>query len=453
MIHNSQSNSELISQLLNIPKFGKGIGLHRMDYLLNQPPIVPWISQVNAIKVTGSNGKGSVCNLVAAILQEAGFQVGLYTSPHLFRFNERIRVNGIEMSDRDLQVIGEWILKTIANYEKCHANDKCGAFEAFTAMALNYFATCQVDAVVSEAGIGGRFDSTRMIPGSTTAITSLDLEHTQILGSTLELIAFDKAELCPSEGTLVVGDIDSEVLRRLQVYCTLRKVQLIGIQNACTVSKPRYLENQLVFDFQYRDLNWENLHLKLLGSHQVNNAAVAIVLAEHWLRLEYPNLSRSKFESMVRCAFAKVSVPGRLQKVWEQPEIYVDVGHSPDAMKQLLDSVQQLWKSEPILLVIGVSSDKDVENILARFASIPDRLICTRAWHRGSPVNRIANYLADMRPELPIDTAETIQEAVAIALDLGIRHQMKVLVTGSSFVCAEFIQVLKGENPQEIQFL
>lgn len=450
---NDRGISELIAQLLKIPKFGKGIGLHRMNYLLNQPPIVPWISQVNAIKVTGSNGKGSVCNLVAAILQEAGLQVGLYTSPHLFRFNERIRVNGIDISDRDLQAIGEWILKAIEKYEQCHPDDKCGAFEAFTAMALNYFATCQVDAVVSEAGIGGRFDSTRVIPGSTTAITSLDLEHTQILGSTLELIAFDKAELCPSEGTLVVGDIDSEVLRRLKVYCTLRKVQLISIRNACTFSKPRYIENQLVFDFQYRDLNWENLHLKLLGSHQVNNAAVAIVLAEHWLRLEYPNLSRSKFESMVRCALAKVSVPGRLQKVWEQPEIYVDVGHSPDAVKQLVDSVQQLWKDEPVLLVTGVSYDKDVENILSRLASIPNRVICTRAWHKGSQVHRIANYLADVRPDLPIDTAETIQEAVAIAKDLGICHHMKVLVTGGLFLCAEFIQVLNGENPQAIQFL
>lgn len=450
---NDQVISELIAQLLNIPKFGKGIGLHRMHYLMNQAPIVPWISQINAIKVTGSNGKGSVCNMVAAILQEAGFKVGLYTSPHLFRFNERIRVNGINISDRHLQVIGEWVLKTIEKYEQCHPDDKCGAFEAFTAIALNYFATCQVDAVVSEAGIGGRFDPTRMIPGSTAAITSLDLEHTQILGSTLELIAFDKAELCPSGGTLVVGDIDSEVLRRLKVYCTLRKVQLIGIKNCCTVSQPRYIDNQWVFDFEYRDLNWKNIHLNLLGSHQVNNAAVAILLTEHWRLIQHPNLSRSEFESIVRCALAKVSVPGRLQKVWEQPEIYVDVGHSPDAMKQLVYSVQQLWKYEPVLLVTGVSYDKDVENILARLASIPNRVICTRAWHKGSPVNRIANYLADLRPELPIDTAETIQEAVAIAKDLGIRDRMKVLVTGGLFLSAEFIQVLNGENPQAIQFL
>ena len=452
-MHNSQSTSELIAQLLNIPKFGKGIGLHRMHYFLNQQPIAPWISQVDAIKITGSNGKGSVSNLVAAILKESGFRVGLYTSPHLFRFHERIRVDGIDISDYELQVVGQWILKTIEEYEQCYPDDKCGAFEAFTAMALHYFATCQVDAVVTEAGIGGRFDSTRMIPGNTTAITSLDLEHTQILGSTLELIAHDKAELCPSGGTLVVGDIDSEVLRKLEVYCSLRKVHLLSIRNCCTFSKPRYIDNQLVFDLQYRDLNWKDLQLKLLGSHQVNNATVSILLAEHWLRLKQPNLSSSEFESIVRCALAHVSVSGRLQKVWEQPEIYVDVGHSPDAMRQLVDSVQQLWQSEPVLLVTGVSYNKDVQSILARLVSIPNRAICTRAWHRGSQVKIIANCLADLRPDLPIDTAETIEQAVVMAKDLALRHKMKVLVAGGLFLSAEFIQVLQGEDPRAIQFL
>ncbi|NES20882.1 MAG: hypothetical protein F6K41_18590 [Symploca sp. SIO3E6] len=452
-MQHSQLNFELIAQLLHIPKFGQGIGLHRMDYFLNQEPIAPWLSQIDGIKVTGSNGKGSVCNMVAAILQEAGWRVGLYTSPHLFHFQERIRVNGMDISDHDLQMVGQWILNTIEEYQQCYPDDQCGAFEAFTAMALHHFATCQVDAVVTEAGIGGRFDSTRMIPGSTTAITSLDLEHTEILGSTLELIAHDKAELCPSGGTLVVGEIDSEVLRKLEVYCALRNVHLLSISKCCTFSQPRYIDNQLVFDIQYRDLNLENIHLKLLGTHQVNNAVVAIVLAEHWLRLKQPHLSSVELETIVRSALANVSVLGRLQKVWEQPEIYVDVGHSPDAMKQLVASVQQLWPSEPVLLVTGVSYNKDIQNILARLALIPNRAICTRAWHKGSQVQLIADCLASLRPELPIDTAETIEEAVVMAKDLAIRHQMKVLVAGGLFLSAEFIQALQGEDPRAIQFL
>ncbi|NER98433.1 MAG: hypothetical protein F6J86_32180 [Symploca sp. SIO1B1] len=452
-MQHSQLNSELITQLLHIPKFGRGIGLHRMDYLLNQERIASWLYQIDAIKVTGSNGKGSVCHMVAAILKEAGWRVGLYTSPHLFHFQERIRVDGIDISDHDLQIVGQWVLNTIEEYQQCYPNDQCGAFEAFTAMALHHFATCQVDALVTEAGIGGRFDSTRMIPGRTTAITSLDLEHTEILGSTLELIAHDKADLCPSGGRLVVGEIDSEVLRKLEVYCALRKVHLLSISNCCTFSKPRYLDSQLVFDMQYRDLNLEDLHLKLLGTHQVNNAVVAIVLAEDWLRLKQPHLSNVELESIVRSALAHVSVLGRLQKVWEQPEIYVDVGHSPDAMKQLVASVQQLWPSEPVLLVTGVSYNKDIQNILAKLALIPHRAICTRAWHRGSQVQTVADCLASLRPDLPIDTAATIEQAVVMAKDLAIRYQMKVLVAGGLFLCAEFIRALQGEDPRRIQFL
>ncbi len=450
---NNPVTSEVIRKLLNRPKFGHGVGLHRMHYFLNHEPILSWISQINGIKVTGSNGKGSVCNMVAAILKEAGFRVGLYTSPHLFRFHERLRINGIEIGDTDLQSASQWILKTIGEYEQRYPDDQCGAFETFTAMALYYFATTQVEAVVAEAGIGGRFDSTRMIPGSLTALTSLDLEHTEILGSTLELIAYDKAELCPSGGTLVVGEMDSEVLRRLEVYCALRNVHLLSISNCCTFSKPRYTDHQLVFDLQYRDLDWKNLHLNLLGAYQVNNAIVSILLADHWLRIKQPHLSHLEFESIVRGALTKVSVAGRLQRVWQQPEIYVDVGHSPDAIEQLIDSIQQLWKSEPILLVTGVSYNKDIQGILDKLASIPQIAICTRAWHRGSQVNVIASYLASIRPQLPIHSAETIEEAVVMAKDLGTRYQMKVLVAGGLFLCAEFIQALGGEDPQSLQFL
>jgi dihydrofolate synthase/folylpolyglutamate synthase len=451
--------SALISQLLAIPKYGQGIGLHRLDYLLKQSPIQPWVAQVNAIKVTGSNGKGSVCSMVSAILQEAGFQVGLYTSPHLFRFNERFCIDGSPISDRDLQAAGDWMFQTLQTYQHLHPEDYFGAFEVFTGMALYHFATQGVNAVVSEAGIGGRFDSTRMIPGHTTAITSLDLEHTQILGTTLEQIAYDKADLCPSGGLLVVGPLEPGVGRRLQVYCALRNVTLLQITEHCSVSKPRYQDDLMTFDLHYRDLTLRDLQLKLLGHHQVHNAAIAIVLAEQWLRGRWPQAglqsslwSSTDLEAIIRRALCALSVPGRFHKVWEQPEIYVDGGHTPHAMAQLVCSVQQLWVSQPILLVTGVSYNKDVTGMMAKLAPLPTQAICTRAWHRGGPVRGVAEGLSKCRPELPICCCETVEEAVELAIDLGRRHQMKVLVTGGLFLAAEVIQLLRGEDPQALQF-
>ncbi len=451
-MNNSFSISELVTQLLKLPKYGQGVGLHRMRHFLAQEPINSWSLQIDAIKITGSNGKGSVSNMVGAILQEAGFHIGLYTSPHLFRFNERICVNGNPISDSNLQAAYYWVGQIIKEYEQSYGDDQYGAFETFTAMALYHFATESVDTVVAEAGIGGRFDSTRVIPGNTTAITSLDLEHTQILGATLELIAYEKADLCPRGGFLVVGDIDPEVYRRLKTYCALNQIHLLNIKDCCPYSEPRYLNGKMSFDLQYQDMVFNNLQLKLLGSHQINNAAVAIVLAEHWLRLKQPDLTASKLESIIRQALLNLSVPGRLQKVWEKPEIYVDVGHTPNAIERLLQSVKQLWDSEPILLVVGVSYNKDIKSIVEMLAPVPDQAICTRAWHRGSQVDTIADHLLSLRPELPIHRAETIEKAVVMAKDIAIGNKMKVLVAGGLFLSAEVIQVLQGENPQRIQF-
>lgn len=451
-MNNFPSISELITQLLKIPKYGQGMGLHRMQRILKQEPIHSWALQIDSIKITGSNGKGSVSNMVGAILQEAGFNNGLYTSPHLFHFNERICVKGNPISDGDLQTAYDWVGRVIKEYEKNYPHDSYGAFEVFTALALYHFATKQVDAVVAEAGIGGRFDSTRVIPGSTTAITSLDLEHTQILGSTLELIAYEKADLCPRGGFLVVGDIDSEVYRRLKAYCALSQIQLLSIKDCCIFSEPRYLNGRMSFDLQYQGLVLNDLQLKLLGPHQVNNAAVAIVLVEHWLRLKQPDLTLSTLESIIRRSLLNLSVPGRLQQVWEKPEIYVDVGHTPNAIERLIQSIKQLWKSESILLVIGVSYNKDIQGIVEMLAPVPHQAICTRAWHRGSKVETVVNYLAKARPELPIHRADTIEKAVVIAKEIAVRHQMKVLVAGGLFLSAEVIQVLQGKDPQKIKF-
>ncbi|HAC64903.1 MAG TPA: hypothetical protein DCF68_15570 [Cyanothece sp. UBA12306] len=452
MIQNSDNITQLIKQLLEIPKFGNGVGFPRMYNFFKKEPLNIWLSKIDAIKVTGSNGKGSVSKIISAILREANFKVGLYTSPHLFNFNERMAINNINIKDSELQKSSEWVLKIIDQYQQKYPDDYYGAFEIFTAIALYYFANYQVDTMVAEAGIGGRFDPTRMIPGNTATITSLDLEHTQILGDTLEMIAYDKSELCPTGGTLIIGNINTEIFRRLEAYCNLRRVQLISIQNNCILSQPKYLAEGMIFDFQYGDLKLDNLYIKLLGNYQINNVAVAIVAAECWLRKKLPNLKSSQLELIIRNALKNVSVAGRLQKVSSQPEIYVDVGHTPDAIEKLVESIEQLWNNEPILLVTGVSYNKDIQGILEKLVVISTQVICTRAWHRGSDVSIVVDCLTKIRPDLPLYSAETIEKAIQMAKEIAKQNQMKVLIAGGLFLVAEAIQVLEGKNPQNIQF-
>src|SRR4051812_1699402 len=155
---------DMLARLAALPKFGEGIGLHRMlDFAATLP--ATWLDQIDAIKVTGSKGKGSTSAISAEILQRLGVRTGLYTSPHLWRFHERIRIDGEPIPDEDLALQGATALRWKDEFERRNPGDRVGAFEVFTAIALGHFAANRVQAVVSEAGIGGRYDSTRIIPG------------------------------------------------------------------------------------------------------------------------------------------------------------------------------------------------------------------------------------------------------------------------------------------------
>ena len=163
------------AELLAIPKFGSGVGLHRMLALCRPLLQAQWMSGLDAIKVTGSNGKGSVCAMAAAVFGELGISCGLYTSPHLIEFNERIITDGERITDAELAEAVAWFFQRRDEYAAHFPGDTVGAFEAFTALALYHFSRKRPRVLVAEAGIGGRYDSTRIIPGKIVALTSLDI--------------------------------------------------------------------------------------------------------------------------------------------------------------------------------------------------------------------------------------------------------------------------------------
>ena len=443
---------DLHQALLTIPKFGTGIGLHRMLALCSSLGETSWIKELDAIKVTGSNGKGSVSVMIATVLNELGISAGLYTSPHLLEFNERIMINEEPISNADLADAFEWFCQRRDDYQQRFPNDIVGAFEAFTVMALHYFSNRKPRTLVSEAGIGGRYDSTRIIPGRLVGLTSLDLEHTELLGNTLELIAYDKADLCSDGGVIITGVSDSSILRRLGAYCSLRGVTLKPASEHSEVRKVSLGESHMELDLTFDGIRLDGLQVSLQGVHQVTNVVVAILLLREWLKLHEPSLTGEQFENALRQGMKSLRWPGRFERIQQNPDVYIDVGHSPGAIKSLVTTVGMALRGKRILLVTGVSYDKDVEGILKELLNIADAVICTRAYHKGSAVEEIVRIVRNTTTAIPIFADSTIEEAIAHAVDYARGHNMTVLVAGGLFLSMEAAQALRGKNPQDLHF-
>ena len=440
------------AELLAIPKFGNGIGLHRMLALCEPLLQTPWMTGLDAIKVTGSNGKGSVCAMTAAVFVELGMTCGLYISPHLIRFNERIITDGEQISDAELAEAVAWFFQQRDTYAARFPGDTVGAFEAFTAIALYHFARKRPRVLVAEAGIGGRYDSTRMIPGKIVALTSLDLEHTALLGSTLEMIAYDKADLCPEGGTLVTGDLDAEASRRLQAYCDLRRITLRRAAAHSRVQRVSFGETHMEVDLTIDGLDLPALQMAVRGYHQITNVVVTTLLVRQWLDDHDMRVSEAQLAQAVRGAMRSLSWPGRFERVATDPDIFIDVGHTPEAIASTVRTTRAALAGKRILLVTGVSYDKNVEENVKGLLPLADAVICTRAHHKGSPPEKILRIVESVRPELPASLAPTIEAAMQMARAQAADSQMTVLVAGGLFLSIEAAEALRGNDPRSLHF-
>jgi dihydrofolate synthase/folylpolyglutamate synthase len=442
--------------LKKFPKFGRGPGVERVRALLQPLTDQPWYRDLDALKITGSNGKGSVAAFSAALLQASGLSCGLYTSPHLRRCSERFRVNGEEITAEELAASTAWLE---ARVRAAGVGESVGAFEAFTALALHHFSQRRPAAVVLEAGIGGRLDPTRVPPGRYVAVTSIDLEHTELLGETEEEILAQKADLAPEGGTLVHGPLRAALLASLQRHAARRELRLVSCQDVVHIHPRRLAADGTVADLVLQDRAGEvqlpEVHIALPGQHQLDNAAVAVALVREWLRAHHP-ARLGRFPQAIRQALGSVRWPGQLQRAHRDPDIFLDFAHTPGAMHRLTATVEAVFGDRPLLLITGVSRDKKIEAILESLLTHLPRLahiLCTRAHHKGAPVAAIRQHAAALRPDLPIGGEETIEAALESALKQARQDGLTVLVAGGLFLAAEAAEVLRGGDPQHLYFL
>jgi len=429
--------------LHRLPKYGDGIGLHRVRFLMAACGLDTAEISQRAVAVTGSNGKGSTARIVSELLRESGGTVGLFTSPHLYRYNERFRIDGEPIGDAALTAAMDEVLHAVEAYRAGHA-DAVGAFEAQFVVALAAFRTSRW--LVLEAGIGGRYDPVRCAEAQVACLVSLDLEHTELLGKTLLEIAYDKLDATARGGTAILGESCLPFAEQIRSYAELSDIAIEF------VSPAQWRDHGVKDDFQRFDLGkMINLHSRLIGRHQINNHAVATALVRERLKRsgQWPNTG---IEDRWREAIANVIWPGRLETISHDPHVVIDVGHTPEGIKAALAGFRAIAGKQQALLVTGGSKNKHVREMLELLAPSFDRIVCTAAHHNGLDAAEVEFLVRQIHPRAQTFLCSAIPEAATVARSLAVRSDHAIYVAGGLFLAAEFAEAWRGGDPTALRF-
>jgi len=408
------------------------------------------LSRISVV-VTGSNGKGSTAAFCTGIARACGLRTGLFTSPHLCRWNERVRVDGADIGDDDLARLRVRIETAIAQISR-RTGEKFGAFEALFALACLFFQERDCGFAVFEAGIGGRYDPVRLAGAQLTCVTSVDYEHVELLGHSLQLIASDKSDACASGGTIVYGENCRNLRPHLIEYNRNRAITSRFVRTEIGISGESLSTSGQRFDFQFEAHEFRSLEMSLLGTFQFNNAAIAISLFLLWLRRARPGETPDSIESAVRSGLREARWPGRLELITQDPLTVVDVGHTPDGIRQSLASLQAIYGAENWILVIGVSFDKNADEIVAALAPSFDTIICSTAHHKGADPKTVAAAVGKVNPRATVHIAATVEDAVSVSRRLAASQNRKIYVAGGLFLAIEYTVVANGGRASELQF-
>jgi dihydrofolate synthase/folylpolyglutamate synthase len=401
--------------------------------------------------VTGSNGKGSTAAMCASIGRAYGLRTGLFTSPHLLRFSERILIDHAEIGDDAFARLKQRIESAIVAISG-KRGEKFGAFEALFALACLHFQENECEFMVFEAGIGGRYDPVRLIGALQTCVTSVDYEHVELLGNTLELIVSDKSDACAPGGTIIYGENCRGLRAHLLAYLGHRGIAPLFVRDEIGISGESASVSGQRFDFQFGYHDYRGLDTNLLGTVQFNNAAIAVGLFLLWLQRVQPRQAPERIETAIRSGLRDTKWPGRLEIIARDPLTVIDVGHTPDGIRQSLASLKAIHGADGWILVTGASGDKKADEIVGSLAPSFDTIICTAAYHKGASPEAIAAAARRANPTADIHFAATIEDAVRLARELAASRKRKLYVAGGLFLAIEYATAARGGRAQDLRF-
>ena len=437
--------------MFDLPKYGEGICLARMAALLDALAIDRGRLQQRSIAITGSNGKGSTAAFCASIGRACGLRTGLFTSPHLFRINERFQIDGIPIANELLRQLARRVETTIAVIARRRA-EKFGAFEAMFALACLYFQEGDCDVMVFEAGIGGRYDPVRLLGSRTTAVTSVDYEHVELLGNSLELIVSDKSDACAAGGTIIYGENCRGLRAHIVEYNRNRNVESLFVRDEVSIGDETATAGHQRFDFAFRHHDVRALYIALPGGFQLNNAAISAALFIDWTERAHPAEPSVRIEGALQNGLREARWPGRLETIEQNPLTVIDVGHTPDGIRQSLAGLHGIHGARDWILVAGVSFDKKAGEIAGLLAPHFDTIVCTSAHHKGGDAAALADAMRRANPDAQIEIATTIEQAFNASRTLAASLKRRIYVAGGLFTAIEFAAMARGQDPKQLSF-
>ena len=414
----------------------RGVKLTRMRKLLKR--LGHPQRRYRSIVVTGTNGKGSICAMLYAMLRQSQLRVGLYTSPHLQQVRERIRVE--EWIPESVMVdIIQQMAPVLDDLRRQGLEQTPTYFEVLTAIALVYFNQQQVDVAVLEVGMGGRLDATNAVDHTLSVFGPINLDHTDVLGNDMTSIAMEKSGIIRGGQTVISATQPAEVADVLRSVCDAHEVPLIASGNQVSVEILRHSAHGLVVSLQTPRGRYESVSIPLVGRHQAENAAVAVAALEALSPEGLPY-------DIVAEGLARVEWPGRLQVVQEEPTVIFDGGHNPHAAETLRATIRELFPDKIVHLLLGISSDKLIDGVAKPLGKLAGSVTCTNSRHPRALdpdvlARAMAPYCADVHVMSdPIDAYTYVLNSVS--------PKDVIVVTGSFFLVGTLLAAVQRGSLQ-----
>lgn len=388
------------------------------------------------IHVTGTKGKGSVTAMCSHILRSAGYRTGMYTSPHLDDYAERIQVNGVNIPHSTLVEIVEEIKPAVQKIEGLTT------FEITTALAFLYFSRQRVDAAVIEVGLGGRLDATNVVMPVVSVITSISYDHMFVLGNTLGEIAGEKAGIIKPQVPVVCAPQEEEALRVIQKKAQQCAAELYIVGRDYQAETVHQSLRRQTIKLAYHPYPKENVgvdikacsylevSIPLLGQHQVENAAVAFAAIDIFRQRALPITDRD-----IQIGFSRTIWPGRFEVISESVPVILDCAHNRESIHELVRTLQEYFPGKRCFLIFGASEDKDIAGMFDEIFPVTDIMVATQSFHpRACPPERLIEMAS--KTGVKTQTVTNVTEALRYAIQ-NLNPDQVILVTGSIFVVAE----------------